>query len=217
MHLLIGLMLLPIFCYSQTSTKKEDSDSVLISRVSGTVGDVVVTSRDTKISHLIELAFKRKTFEPIDESSAGFSAIVSETLLEWMLYLESQAIKSEDLAASEKAKLDQDLNKLIAESNGYWKKLEVTPEEKRQFIERKLKAKKLLQFRTQSSYVTVTDRDALTYYQQNKIKFGTSPFEKLKENIKNFLEQQNAENRLKDWLTILQKKYNVKHLGAKSA
>jgi hypothetical protein len=132
--------------------------------------------------------------------------------------MEADAVRAEAPAASDRQKLEQDVNRLIRGSEaaaGFWKKLEVTAEEKRHFIERKLRAKKLLQFRTQSSYVSVSDRDALNYYQQNKIKFGNSPFDKLKENIKSFLEQQNAEARLKDWLTILQKKYNVKHLGLK--
>lgn len=202
---------------AKTESKTEGK---LISKVSGSVADTIVTSRDVKISHMVELAFKRKGFDDIEESSAKFSNVVSEALLEWMLFMEAQAIKSEDVENSEKLKLEQDLNSLIRggnEAGNYWKKLEVTAEEKRNFIDRKLKSKKLLQFRTQSSYVTVSDKDALAYYQQNKAKFGNSNFEKLKVNIKNFLEQQNAETRLKEWLTILQKKYNVKHLGAKNS
>jgi len=196
--------------------RSEDQNGNVISRVSGTLDDTVITSRDVKISHMVELAFKKKPFQKVNESSAQFHNLVSEALLEWMVYLESEAIKSDEPSLTEKQKLEQDLNSLIRSSESaanFWKKLEVTGEEKRQFINRKIQSKKLLQFRTQSSLVTVTDRDALTYYQRNRSKFGNSPFEKLKENIKTFLEQQNAEARLKDWLTILQKKYNVKHLG----
>lgn len=192
----------------------------MLSRTSGTVGEHIITSRDVKISYFTELAFKKKAFEYVDEKSTRFSQVISEALLEWMLFLESQAIRSEDVGAQERQKFEQDLNGLIRgkeDAANYWKKLEVTADEKRQFIDRKLRAKKLLQFRSQSSFVSVTDRDALNYYQQNKIKFGTAPFDKLKDNIKSFMEQQNAEARLKDWLTILQKKYNVKHLGVKSA
>ncbi len=198
---------------------RADGDEV-ISSIVGTLTDTSVTSREVKISHLVELAFKRQGFDQLELKSPKFSGVISETLLEWMLYLEFQAMKAEDVSAADRQKLEQDFNGLIRSSeaaSNYWKKLEVTTDEKRQFLDRKLKAKKILQFRTQSSVVSVTDRDALNYYQQNKTKFGSSPFEKLKENIKSFLEQQNAETRLKDWLTILQKKYNVKHLGAKSS
>jgi hypothetical protein len=202
-------------------TKSENkTEGKLISKVAGSVADTIVTSRDVKISHMVELAFKRKGFDEVEESSGKFSNVVSEALLEWMLFMEAQAIKTEEVENAEKLKLEQDLNSLIRganEAGNYWKKLEVTAEEKRNFIDRKLKSKKLLQFRTQSSYVTVSDKDALSYYQQNKAKFGNSNFEKLKVNIKNYLEQQNAEVRLKEWLTILQKKYNVKHLGAKTS
>jgi hypothetical protein len=207
------------FAHGAVRDSRGEGSSTVLSRVVGEVADIIITTRDVKISYAVEQAFKRKkAFEPVEESSSKFPALVNEALLEWMLYAEAEAIKSEEATPAEKQRLEQDLNGLIRGSEAaaeWWKRLEVTAEEKRRFLDRKIRSKKLIQFRTQSSYVTVTDRDAQAYYQQNKLKFGSTPFEKLKDNIRSFLEQQNAEARLKDWLTILQKKYNVKHFASK--
>ena len=98
-YFLILILALPPAAQAQGPKGEE---SRLISKVSGMVGETIVTSRDVKISHMVEQAFKRQSFDGIDESSPKFSVVVSETLLEWMVFLESQALKAEDLTANEK-------------------------------------------------------------------------------------------------------------------
>ncbi|NJL24445.1 MAG: hypothetical protein HC902_04280 [Calothrix sp. SM1_5_4] len=56
--------------------------------------------------------------------------------------------------------------------------------------------------------------EAQKYFDENRLKFGNLPFEKLKENIKAYLSKNHVDRRLKDWFDVLLSKYQVKNLIA---
>ena len=89
--------------------------------------------------------------------------------------------------------------------------LEVQPAETKKAIQRKLRAKKFIRFKADSSVVPVTNTEAREYFDNNRLKFGDLPFENFKENIKAYLSRQQVEQRLRDWFEVLQNKYKVKN------
>jgi hypothetical protein len=94
-----------------------------------------------------------------------------------------------------------------------WKDLEVSNVELEQMMTRKLKARRFLKFKTETSGVHVRDDEARAYYEKNRVKFGNLPFEQFKHQIKEYLSQELLQERLKDWFEILKRKYRVKLLG----
>ncbi|HEX4922476.1 MAG TPA: hypothetical protein VFV50_00250 [Bdellovibrionales bacterium] len=195
------------------------AQAALVSKVVGTVADKVVTSREVQLNYILERALSGSGSGqvPSDVDSEAFRKEISQVLLEWMVYLEAQAFALADIGSEERRVAEDKLTILLKNNESLsstWKNLAPTSAERDQLLLRKLRAKKFIRFKTDSSFVTVTDREALSYFQKNRVKFGSLPFEKFKESIKTFLSQQQADERLKEWFRILQKKYQVRHLGA---
>jgi hypothetical protein len=193
------------------------SQAALVTKVVGTVSDKVVTSREVKLNVILERAVTGSRSALVqDVDSDSFRKEVSQVLLEWMVFLEAQAFAAADVASDERRGAEDKLAELLKSSpdaGTSWKNLSPTAAEKEALLSRKLRAKKFIRFKTDSAFVTVTDREALSYFQKNRVKFGNLPFEKFKESIKTFLSQQQADERLKEWFRILQKKYQVRHFG----
>lgn len=193
------------------------AQGALVTKVVGTVSDKVVTSREVKLNVILEKAVTgSRTALVQDVDSDAFRKEVSQVLLEWMVYLEAQAFAVADVGNDERRGAEDKLSELLKSSSdagSAWKSLSPTAAEREALLSRKLRAKKFIRFKTDSAFVTVTDREALSYFQKNRVKFGSLPFEKFKESIKTFLSQQQADERLKEWFRILQKKYQVRHFG----
>ncbi len=194
-----------------------DASAAIVTKVVGTVSDKVVTSREVRLNIILEKAVSgSRTNLVSDIDSDAFRKEVSQVLLEWMVFLEAQAFAAADVGADERKVAEEKLGELLKASNevnNAWKSLNPTSGEREALLSRKLRAKKFIRFKTDSAFVTVTDREAQTYYQKNRVKFGSLPFEKFRESIKTFLSQQQADERLKEWFRILQKKYQVRHFG----
>lgn len=191
----------------------------VVSMAVGQVKNFVVTSRDVQIQNLLEIGLYDKS--PNDKlkllglDSKPFAKAVQSTLLEWVVSLEAQSfslvdVKPEDLDEAEKKVL-----KVLGSSRA-WSQLEVGKKELRLALSRKLQAKKLIEFRAQSSVLPVTDAEAQRYFEENRLKFGNLPFENFKENIKSFLSRTQVDKRIKDWFEVLMAKYKVKNLIAET-
>jgi hypothetical protein len=205
------------FLFSAISFMSLNSEAALVTKVVGTVSDKVITSREVQLNSVVERAVTGNSkLVGQDVDSDSFRKEVSQVLLEWMVYLEAQAFALADVTNEEKRSAEEKLTDLLkksSEAGGHWKNLGPTFSEREALILRKLRAKKFIRFKTDSSFVSVTDREALSYFQKNRVKFGNLPFEKFKDSIKTFLSQQQADERLKEWFRILQKKYQVRHFG----
>ncbi len=189
----------------------------LISTGVGVVRGQVLTSREVQIQNLIEAVLYSKgekdAFKPLAIDSKAFAKSVQDALLEAVVALEAQnfnvvQLTDEELAAAQK-KVTQTLKSVSA-----WKDLKVAPKELEGGVRRKLQAKKFVQFRAQSSVLPVTDVEAQKYFSENRLKFGSLPFENFKENIKSYLSRMQVDQRLKDWYDLLLNKYQVKNLIA---
>jgi len=193
------------------------SQAALVTKVVGQVADRVVTSREVRLNIILEKAVTGSRTPVLqDVDSEPFRKEVSQVLLEWMVFLEAQAFAAADVGVDERKAAEEKLSDLLKNStdvSAEWKSLSPTTAEKESLLLRKLRAKKFIRFKTDSAFVTVTEREALSYFQKNRVKFGSLPFEKFKESIKTFLSQRQADERLKEWFRILQKKYQVRHYG----
>lgn len=190
----------------------------LISTTAGQVKNHVVTSREVELNYMIEKVLdgderEISAISRLDIESKSFAKEVNAVLAEWMVALESESFSAvtvtpEQISKAMKSSLEK-LDKIKA-----FKSLEPDEKEIKDMFERKLRAKGLTKFKSESAVVPVTDSDARTYFEQNRPKFGNLPFENFKENIKSFLVRQQVDSRLKDWFEVLRSKYKVRNFLA---
>lgn len=190
----------------------------LISTTAGQVKDKIITSREVELNYMIEKVLSEDEREisaisRLDIESKSFAKEVNAVLSEWMVYLESEtftavSVPMEHINKRTKAGVEK-LEKIKA-----YKSLEPGEKEVLAMFERKLKARALTKFKSESAVVPVTDADAKLYFEQNRAKFGNLPFENFKENIKSSLVRQQVDSRLKDWYDVLRSKYRVRNFLA---
>ena len=208
---------------------KTPEASALVPKVKGEVlseavaqaGTHVVTSREVQISHVLDqvLATANKKLSEsekrawwIDSKSEAYSKSLAQVLLELVVQMEAENFSvgqtsQEDLQTYEKHALE------LVKGWDRWAELEVSPMEMQQILQRKLRAKNFLKFKTDSSGVQISDDEAKRFYEKNRVKFGSAPFAQFKDTIKEALAQEQLQEKLKDWFEILKRKYRVHYLG----
>lgn len=193
----------------------------------GQVGDHVVTSREVWISNFLErwtLASRstdasvkspKPDWKPALKSDA-FNQAASNLLLEIMV---AQEAENFSIAQIEDGNLKHEVSEVQKAMTGStdWAHLEVSNELLEKFIARKHRAQNFLKFKTESAGVAISDEEAKSYFEKNRLKFGHLPFAQFKESIKEVLSRQMLEERLKDWFEVLRRKYRVRFLGSQAA
>ncbi len=205
-----SLMFLFLFSFHLSPAK------TIVNRGVGQVGDHFLTSREVQISQAIEsVVFQNQRVE-LDISSAQFSQSVTATLIEWVVSNEAENFSIAEVNLDDLQNKMNEFDKQVGLNGGwkYWKSLDVKPDEVKMTLQRKLRSKNFLQFKTQSSGVAVTDSEARDYFNRNRLKFGNLPFESFRENIKTFLAKQILEERIRDWFESLKAKYRVRNFEA---
>jgi hypothetical protein len=191
----------------------------LVLKTVGAVEDKVITNRDVEASFLVDRAlYNDGPLTPITYGTEEFTSALNRLLIEWMVRDEASAFGVAKVSDSEiddayravKQKID---SHSIAKSK--WANLEIRDQQLKELIGRKLRANRFIKYKSNSSYVQVSDDEARDYFNKNRLKFGTMDFESFKVSIKKYLEKKNAEDRLRDWLDILRKKHKVKNLVTK--
>ncbi len=202
----------------------KEGKSISVTRVVGEAGPRIVTSREVRMNEAIgqvltpplaaSVGADTKPVELkkriLDMEDPAFPAQVLKVLDEWTVFLEATVIGSKLADKSEVARL----TKLVTD---YWKgfsdwdRLEVSPSEIKEIIERKLAAQSLEHLKGDSSLVNVSDTEALQYFKKNRLRFGNLPFENFKDGIKAALIRSQTERRLTEWRAVLRKKYRVRN------
>lgn len=203
------------------------SEIVSVTKVVGEVGDRFVTSREVRINQAIQQVLVNEGKSPMaldktasDKASSlltgqekTFPYEVWRVLDEWAVYLEAKSLSSAPPARG-------DVNKAIRavqdhwSGQGGWSGLEVSPEELKEIVERKLIAREFERLKGDASLVPVSDAEALSYFQKNRLRFGSLPFSAFKDNIKSFLVKQQTERRLAEWREVLRRKYKIRNFIA---
>lgn len=194
---------------------------VVISETVGQVSGEVLTSREVQISVVLNhILFPSKDSKPglveIHLKDPNLNNEVTALLLEHVVALEAENFS---VAQVSEADLQQNLRKVekAVEGKPYWQALEVGQDELKRFVLQKLTTKAFIQFKTNSMAGTISDAEALAYFEKNRIKFGDLPFENFKDNIKTFLSQQQLEERSRAWFEIIKRKYKVRNILSENA
>ncbi|AFY01233.1 hypothetical protein [Bdellovibrio bacteriovorus] len=193
--------------------------ATLVTETVGQVSDYVVTSREVQISLVIGQVLEpssklpKNTLPEVRPGQPEFSGAVTQVLLEQVVALEAENFNVASVPDVEVDAAVVKVEKAVA-GRAYWAGIEPTSAEVRRFTTRKLIAKSFLKFKTNSMTGIITDQEAQAYYEKNRAKFGSSPFEDFRDNIKAFLAQQQLEERIRSWFEVIQRKYKVRNFVA---
>ncbi|WP_374079587.1 hypothetical protein [Bdellovibrio bacteriovorus] len=194
------------------------SAATVVTETVGQVSEYVVTSREVQIAMVIEnILFPPKTplkgLYEVRPGQTEFRNAVTNVLLEAVVAMEAEnfnvAAISDDELKSAIAKVERAVS-----GRSYWGDLEVSPAELKRFTARKLTSKSFWKFKSSSMTGIITDQEAQAYYDKNRVKFGSHPFESFKDNIKTFLAQQQLEERIRAWFEVIKRKYKVRNFVA---
>ena len=215
---LLALLILTSTTASAQEEGKLKGSIVLITRAVGEVGDRVVTSREVRISDAVEQALTEKPptqdgFRVLGGQERTFPGEVSQVLDEWVVFLEAKALSSQPPSRTDVSAAVKIVQEFWASKPG-WGGLEVSVDELREMIERKLVSKEFERLKSDPQLAPVSDDEALAYYRKNRLRFGSLPFSAFKDNIKAFLVKQQTERRLAEWRDVLRRKYRVRNFIA---
>ncbi|WP_347359576.1 hypothetical protein [Bdellovibrio sp.] len=193
------------------------SAATLVTETVGQVSDYVVTSREVQISmaigHILSGEKGKTALSELRPGQAEFTSAVTQVLLELVVALEAENFNVAAVPDNEVQDALVKIDRAVA-GKAYWAQIEPTAAEVKKFTTRKLAAKSFLKFKTNSMAGIITDQEAQVYYENNRAKFGSSPFEGFKENIKTFLAQQQLEERIRSWFEVIKRKYKVRNFVA---
>lgn len=185
----------------------------IISSQAGKVGAISVTTRQVAIHSLLENAIGRENPVTLNLNQTGTREFIREataTLVENAVYLEAvsfntAAVREDEIPAVKK--------KILAslKNNKSWKALEVSDKELNEAIERKMRAKRFIQFKVDSSSIPISEKEMRDYYDSNRVRFDEEPFEKHKASIKEYLNRNQVDRRLRDWFDLLHAKYKIRN------
>ncbi len=192
----------------------------IVTRSVGVVGKNVITSRQVKISFFIDkaLTFENtpvgkipKTGWVLDEQSDAFKKQLNQKMLEMMVNEEAENFS---VAHVEKETIKDKSKKAIAilKPIEAWKDLEVEESEIESIINLKYRTRAFLKFKAETANQVISDEDGRRYYERNQVKFSGVPYDQVKGTIKEFLRQDQTQEKLKDWFEVLKRKYKVKNL-----
>ncbi len=189
------------------------SASDILLQALGQADREVVTTRDVQISKVVERALSAKDKSSRSDGEMNPASIgvqdLTPVLLEWVVYFEAESFKIADLEAAD-VQSALTLTQTYVKDWPYWQRLEVSNPELQDVIKRKLRAKKLIKFKTESTDLAVPESEIKDYFDKNRIKFGNMPLSAFRDNIRAFLSRQNRDKRLRDWFEVLKTKYKVK-------
>lgn len=187
-------------CLAQGSKK-------ILSQTVGTSAFQVVTSRDVKASVILNQVLKNSTPENYQDLSAND---IDRTLFELAVFRESESLSAVKLADSEIDRLISEIRPQLQKRSD-WKGLEPTDVETRAWLLRKKVAMTYFDLKVNSLLGIVTDEEIQSYFDRNRIKFGSTDLESQKNSIRIFLQKENQKQRIQDWVSALRVKYQIRN------
>jgi len=201
----------------EVGTAAQVENRVLIQSVA-MVGQQILTSREVRAMILLDAALNDRTLNK-RTGSPGFETLlgrvsaedVNGEIIELILSQEAEVFAFNQLAPGELALKLEKIKKIIKVQED-WQRLELSENEISRLLRRKLLAKGYLNFKTTTMTSQVSDSEALAYFEKNKVKFVGLPFDQMKSNIKNFLTQQQLQERLNSYFEAMKRKYKVRNI-----
>jgi hypothetical protein len=194
--------------------------ATIINQSVGVVGDDIITSREVQVSlvieNLIEDNSKKPTVFEIQPKDSKFAELSTGYLLQKAAAMEAESFSVGEPDVEELKAMYAKIDKAVA-GKSYWQSLEVDPAFLKKIVTTELVAKNFIRIKTESMSTNITDQEAQAYFEKNRLKFGSSPFESFKDNIKTFLAKQQRQERLRSWFEVLKKKYKVRNILVENA
>ncbi len=189
----------------------------MITQSAGVVGKDVITSREVQMAAAVDKILNPASsgkIAPIYEiqvKDSKFAEVTTAYLLERAAVLEGETFSVGQVKDSE---IKEAIGQVEKATNGkpYWQSLEPDPGTIKKIVTVKLISRNFIKIKSESMTAIITDAEALAYFEKNRLKFGTSPFESFKDNIKVFMAQQQREQKLRSWFELLKKKYKIRNL-----
>ena len=178
---------------------------LVLTQTVGTSAFQVVTSREVQAMELVAQALEGETKTPLIELSGNAA---NRTLYEIAIYREAQSLAAIKEDPEVIAKLVASVQKRL-QKKPEWKKLHVSESELKSWIERKKVASDYMKLKANSLTGIITDQEIQDYYTQNRVKFGSTPLEAQRDNIRLFLQKQSQKQRVREWMTALKSKYQI--------
>lgn len=176
------------------------ADKKLIAQSVAMVDDLAITQRQVQLSEALDLVLSN---QKLKTTSTDTSSGLARLLLETAAYREATEFKVSEVKDSE---MNEVVNRFRSSgSAGNW-----SVEQIRSMVQRKLSARKFIDFKSESLKVPPTEEQIALYFQKNKATFGDLPFESFKANIKAFLMAQQAQQNLEEWYNYLKRKHRVR-------
>ncbi|MCX7977900.1 MAG: hypothetical protein N2578_02750 [Bdellovibrionaceae bacterium] len=177
------------------------SKATLFSETVGVVGDRVITSRELEIASLVKQALE----------STKAQVPLLRYLLECAIFAEAESfqvggVRSESVAA-DTAKV-----KAFFVSSGAMSRLMPTEVELRKAVQQYWVVRDYLQLKSEALLGVISEAEARSYFEKNRLKFGASRFEDFREQIKKVLAEEQRAQRLEEWYAILRRKHSVRVL-----
>ena len=177
------------------------------------VNEHIITSRETYLFYALNQLLDEQPLDSkvLNIESDEFAREIRNILQDWCVFLEAKAFQAVPVFEED---VQKNYSGVIAKkwmSHPWQKQYEYSQRELRDNLVRVMQARQLMQFRSQSSSIPVSDSDAQRYYEENRFKFGEAKFDSVKDNIKNFLAKNQAEKRMRDWIELLKAKYQTKN------
>ncbi|MDZ4676180.1 MAG: hypothetical protein SGI74_01615 [Oligoflexia bacterium] len=188
----------------------------LAMKLVGVVGTRTLTNRDVEANYLIDrVLYNEGKYTPLTTDTQEFNTTLNRLLIEWMVSEEATAFGVAKVTDQEVEQSYNDVKKKLMNTpnlRGQWNSFGLTDGQLKEMVSRKMRANRFIKYKSNSSFVQVSDEEAQSYFNKNRLKFGTMEFEQFKVSIKRFLGNKNAEDRLRDWFEILRKKHKVKNI-----
>ena len=181
------------------------SSADVILRIVGSSAGEVVTNRDVEIDRIVESVLFNK---PLPEVKSHMDQVLLEYAIdkEAQIFALSRVSKRDIISELTKFRNQLSLKKNLSTA---WKNLQVSRSELASSIRRKLRAKKFIGFKEQSSLIPITDEEALSHYQENKKDYDSVDFSGVSDQIRKTLSHKRAKDRIDQWHLDLKSKHNI--------
>ena len=192
-----------LFLISSQTVKAE----TVLTQTVGTAAFQVITSREVKANEMISRSLEKEMKDPSLEISQD---IAGRALLEIAVFREAQSLSAVKLDSEDVSALVSTVKNRL-QKNPDWKRLDVTDEELKTWVERKKVSSEYMKLKASSLTAIVTDQEIQDYYDKNRVKFGSTPLEDQRSNIRLFLQKDSQRQRVQEWMNALKTKYQIKN------
>lgn len=183
------------------------------------VAESLVTKRDVVARRLMQTAMNDLKSSSVTKGSesaqVGDSWALSQLVLEIVVAQEAGSLAMADFNEkdfrSELQKLKANLS-ISSSISSEWRALEISDKELELMFKSMMVAQTFLKLKASTSVVDISDNEAKLYFEKNRVKFASMPFEQFKETIKEYLAKEATETRVKEWFEVLKRKYRVRFL-----